>query len=57
VASKNIEAIGRMNLREVRRVTDSGHTVKEYFGDPLAWMSQFAGGRSFAKFNLNGSRD
>jgi hypothetical protein len=56
VASKNVEAIGRMNLREVRRVTDSGHVVKEYFGDPLAWMSQFAGGRSYAKFNLNGRR-
>jgi hypothetical protein len=57
VASKNLEAIGRMNLREVRRVTDSGHVVKEYFGDPLAWMSQFAGGRSLARFNFPRNKD
>jgi hypothetical protein len=57
LASKNLEAIGRMNLREVRRVTESGHTVKEYYGDPLAWMSQFAGGRSLARFNFPRNKD
>jgi hypothetical protein len=53
-ASKNVSAIGEMNLREVRRRDpDSGHMIKEYYGDPQAWMAQFSGGRRLAKFNFN----
>jgi hypothetical protein len=57
VASKNMEAIGAMNLREVTRRGEGGHLIKEYFGDPLAWMAQFPGNRRVAKFNFPRSRD
>jgi hypothetical protein len=56
-ASMNTAAIGAMNLRCVSRRNESGHLIKEYFGDPLAWMSQFAGGRQVARFKLNGRKD
>jgi hypothetical protein len=46
-----------MNLRCVTRRGETGHIIKEYFGDPLAWMSQFSGVKRTARFNLNGSRD
>lgn len=46
------------NLREVRRRDpETGHLIKEFYGSPMAWMSQFTGGRRLAKFNLDaGSR-
>jgi hypothetical protein len=56
-ASMNTAAIGAMNLRCVSRRNESGHLIKEYYGDPLAWMSQFAGGRQVARFKLNGRKD
>ncbi len=53
-ASMNPVAIGELGLREVkRRDPDSGHIVKEYYGDPMSWMQQFTGGRRVAKFNFN----
>lgn len=46
------------NLREVRRRDpDIGHLIKEYYGDPMSWMSQFTGGRRLAKFNLSKVRN
>lgn len=52
-AGKHPVSIGEMELREVRRRDpDSGHMIKEYYGDPSAWMSQFSGGRRVARFNL-----
>jgi len=48
---EDIDGIG--GLREVRRVNrDTGHVIKEYYGNPMAWMSQFTGGRRLARFNL-----
>jgi hypothetical protein len=44
------------DLREVRRRNDSGHLVKEYYGSPSAWMSQFSGTRRLARFNLNAGK-
>jgi hypothetical protein len=55
--SCNPVVIGAMNLREVRRRDpDSGHLIKEYYGDPMAWMSQFAGAKRTARFNFGGRR-
>jgi hypothetical protein len=46
-----------MNLHEVkRRDPESGHMIKEYYGDPMAWMSQFTGQKRIARFNLSGRR-
>jgi colicin import membrane protein len=45
-------------MREVRRRDpDTGHLIKEYYGSPLAWMSQFMPARRSAKFNLDRRRD
>jgi hypothetical protein len=55
--SCNPIAIGSMNLHEVkRRDPESGHMIKEYYGDPMAWMSQFTGQKRIARFNLSGRR-
>jgi hypothetical protein len=53
-ASSSSESYGE-TLREVRRRDpDTGHLVKEYFGEPRAWMRQFAGGPPrLARFNLD----
>lgn len=52
-ASSAPESYGE-TLREVRRRDpDTGHLVKEYYGEPRAWLSQFSGGRPrLAKFVL-----
>jgi hypothetical protein len=43
-ASSSSESYGEC-LREVRRRDpDTGHLIKEYYGEPRAWMRQFAGG-------------
>jgi len=40
-------------LREVRRTDPTtGHRIREYYGHPMSWMSQFTGGRRLARFNL-----
>jgi hypothetical protein len=55
--SCNPVVIGAMNLREVRRRDpESGHLIKEYYGDPMAWMSQFTGQKRTARFNFGGRR-
>jgi hypothetical protein len=55
--SCNPVAIGAMSLHEVRRRDpDSGHLIKEYYGDPMAWMQQFTGQKRTARFNLSGRR-
>jgi hypothetical protein len=53
-ASSSSESYGE-TLREVRRRDpDTGHLIKEYYGEPRAWMRQFAGGPArLAKFNLD----
>jgi len=52
-AARQPSIIGEMELREVRRRDpDSGHMIKEYYGDPMSWMAQFSGGRRVARFNL-----
>ena len=45
-------------LREVRRRDpETGHLIKEYYGQPRAWMSQFSGGPPrLARFNLDNKR-
>jgi hypothetical protein len=45
-------------LREVRRRDpETGHLIKEYYGQPRAWMQQFAGGPPrLARFNLDNKR-
>jgi hypothetical protein len=49
--------IGAGRLHEVRRRDpDSGHLIKEYYGDPMAWMQQFTGQKRTARFNLSGRR-
>jgi hypothetical protein len=41
-------------LREVRRRDpDTGHLIKEYYGSPMAWMSQFCPPRRTARFNVD----
>jgi hypothetical protein len=50
-ASSSSESYGE-TLREVRRRDpDTGHLIKEYYGEPRAWM------RHLAKFNLDQRRD
>jgi len=50
-ASSNDSFTGTGNLRMVRRKDpDTGHTVREYYGDPMSWMQQFTGGRRLARF-------
>jgi hypothetical protein len=45
-------------MREVRRRDpDTGHLIKEYYGSPMVWMSQFMPARRSAKFNLDRRRD
>jgi colicin import membrane protein len=53
-ASSAPESYGE-GLREVRhRDPDTGHLVKEYFGEPRAWMQAFSGGPPrLAKFRLD----
>ena len=52
-ASKSDELVGAGHLRETRRYNrDTGHLIKEFHGDPMAWMQRFTGGRRLAKFNL-----
>jgi hypothetical protein len=53
-ASSSSESYGE-TLREVRRRDpDTGHLIKEYYGEPRAWMRQFAGGPPrLARFNLD----
>jgi hypothetical protein len=52
-ASSSSESYGE-TLREVRRRDpDTGHLIKEYYGEPRAWMRQFAGGPPrLARFNF-----
>jgi hypothetical protein len=53
-ASCNNETYVGDTLREFRRhCPDTGHIIKEFYGDPMSWMSQFTGGRRLAKFNLD----
>jgi len=41
------------DLREVRRTDPlTGHRIREFYGSPSAWMSQFSGQRRLARFNL-----
>jgi hypothetical protein len=52
-ASRSSDCMGAGRLRcVVKRNPDTGHIVREYFGDPAAWMERFSGGRRLAKFNL-----
>jgi hypothetical protein len=55
-ASCSPASYGEEVLREVRRRDpDTGHLVKEYYGQPRAWLRQFAGGPPrLARFNLDG---
>jgi hypothetical protein len=55
IAASSSPAIYGETLREVRRRDpDTGHLIKEYYGEPRAWMQQFAGGPPrLAKFNLD----
>jgi hypothetical protein len=55
-ASSSGESYGE-TMREVRRRDpDTGHLIKEYYGSPMAWMSQFCPPRRTAKFNLDRQR-
>ena len=53
-ASSSSESYGE-TLREVRRRDpDTGHLVKEYYGEPRAWLCQFSGGMPrLARFRLD----
>jgi colicin import membrane protein len=52
IASRSGDCAGVGNLRVVtRRDPVSGHVIRESYGDPMAWMSRFTGGRRLAKFN------
>jgi hypothetical protein len=55
IAASSSSASYGETLREVRRRDpDSGHLIKEYYGEPRAWMRQFAGGPPrLARFNLD----
>jgi hypothetical protein len=57
-ASSSPESYGE-SLREVRRRDpDTGHLIREFYGEPRAWMSQFSGGPPrLARFNLDRLRD
>jgi hypothetical protein len=55
--SCNPAVIGALNLHEVKRTDpDTGHRIKEYYGDPMSWMQQFTGQKRTARFNFGGSR-
>jgi hypothetical protein len=52
-ASSSPETYGEA-LREVVRRDDTGHIVKEFFGQPRAWMCAFSGGPPrLARFRLD----
>jgi hypothetical protein len=55
IAASSSPATYGETLREVRRRDpDTGHLIKEYYGEPRAWMQQFAGGPPrLARFNLD----
>jgi hypothetical protein len=55
IAASSSPATYGETLREVRRRDpDSGHLIKEYYGEPRAWMQQFAGGLPrLARFNID----
>jgi hypothetical protein len=59
IAASSSPATYGESLREVRRRDpETGHLIKEYYGEPRAWMQQFAGGPPrLAKFNLDQQRD
>jgi hypothetical protein len=46
-ASTAPESIGPGRLRAVSERTPAGHSVVRYYGDPAAWMDQFAGARRY----------
>jgi hypothetical protein len=54
IAASSSSATYGETLREVRRRDpDTGHLIKEYYGEPRAWMGQFAGGPPrLAKFRF-----
>lgn len=55
IAASSSPATYGETLREVRRRDpDTGHLIKEYYGEPRAWLQQFAGGQPrLARFNLD----
>jgi hypothetical protein len=54
MACSNEPYAGTGGLREVRRVNrETGHIIKEFYGDPMQWMQQFTGGRRLARFHLD----
>jgi hypothetical protein len=55
IAASSSSASYGETLREVRRRDpETGHLIKEYYGDPRAWMQHFAGGPPrLARFNLD----
>jgi hypothetical protein len=59
IAASSSPATYGETLREVRRRDpDTGHLIKEYYGEPRAWMQQFAGGPPrLAKFILDQRHD
>jgi hypothetical protein len=59
IAASSSPATYGETLREVRRRDpDTGVSIKEYYGQPRAWMSQFSGGPPrLARFNLDKLRD
>jgi hypothetical protein len=53
-ASSAPESYGETLREVIRRDRDTGHIVKEYYGEPRAWMSAFSGGPPrLARFNLD----
>ena len=51
-ASTSQESMGDC-LREVVRKGPLGHTIREFYGKPSAWMDQFRGGpRRYARFDM-----
>jgi hypothetical protein len=58
IAASSSSASYGETLREVRRRDpETGHLIKEYYGDPRAWMQHFAGGPPrLARFNLDRNR-
>jgi hypothetical protein len=41
------------NLHCKTRRGENGHTIREYYVDPMAWMQTFTGQRRLARFNLS----
>jgi hypothetical protein len=55
-AADSPDSIQRGTLRMRTKVTDSGHRVNEFFGEPQAWMDRFGGSRRYVtKINPRGS--